>query len=97
MTLREPLQIMAVKLANKFPHSVPISDLIDELKDYLGEEYRNTINISTWKRQFCNFIKTDLSGKDNAIIIEYSEEKGKSKYKLNHSFILVQNSKNRNK
>ena len=97
MTLREPLQIMAVKLANKFPHSVPISDLIDELKDYLGEEYSNVINISTWKGQLCNFIKTDLSGKDDAIITERSDERETSKYKLNHSFILVQNSKNRNK
>lgn len=91
--LREPVRIMATKLANKFPHSVPISDLIDELKDYLGEEYRNVINISTWKGQLCNFIKTDLSGKDNAIITERSDEKETSKYKLNHSFILVQNPK----
>lgn len=87
--LREPVRMMAEKLATNFPNSVPIYDLINELKDHLGTEGRNVINISTWKGQLCNFIKTDLSGKDDAIETERSNERETSKYKLNHSFIVV--------
>lgn len=82
-SLREPLLIMAAKLAIEFPNPVSIQKLQKELISFTTYKHR----ISEWKRELCDVLKNNLNSKSDAI---KNAGDNQNEYLLNHSFILIQ-------
>lgn len=78
---------LAEILAINFPSPVSIEDLKDKLEKYYTSRKRSNKTISEWKAKL-NSCLENLSGQAEKPVVPIDSKY--SKYKLNHSFLLIQ-------